>query len=95
MIRSGQGRKARTAYATTGAALALDSWLKHRGKIAGPLFLPVLRSGNVTLRRMTDQAIPYILQQWAKIQALITPLPTTCAARSSPISWMLGLILLL
>ena len=46
-IRSAKGRKDRTAYATNGAADALDDWLSIRGTEPGSLFRPVNRGGRV------------------------------------------------
>lgn len=65
IIRSGKGHKDRLAYATNGSALALEAWLQARGNEPGPLFCPVNKSGRVVLRRMTPQAVYFILSQWA------------------------------
>ncbi len=66
IIRAGKGRKDRIVYATNGSALALEAWLKARGNEAGSLFCPVNKGGTITLRRMTAQAVYYILQERAK-----------------------------
>jgi integrase len=60
-VRSGKGRKARVAYATNGSRDALNSWFKERGAEAGPLFLPVLKSGKIPPRRLNDQAAMDVL----------------------------------
>jgi site-specific recombinase XerD len=65
-IRSGKGNKARTNYATGGARTALEAWLKARGKVPGPLFCPVNKSGKIATRRLTDQAVRKILLKRAK-----------------------------
>jgi site-specific recombinase XerD len=62
----GKGNKERTAYVDNGAADAVGVWLTVRGAEPGPLFTPVSQTGNVDVRRMTDQAIYAILQSRAK-----------------------------
>lgn len=66
-IRNGKGRKDRIAYATNGAAEALAAWLSHRGEVEGPLFVPVVRGGQVLrVDRLTGQAVLYVLRKRAK-----------------------------
>lgn len=65
-IRAGKGHKDRIAYATNGSALALEAWLKVRGSEPGPLFCPVNKSGRIVLKRMTPQAVYFILSERAK-----------------------------
>ena len=62
MVRQGKGRKARIVYASNGAQAALDAWIKARGSEDGALFCPV-RAERVTLARITDQAVLYILRR--------------------------------
>ncbi|ROR03386.1 tyrosine-type recombinase/integrase [Desulfosoma caldarium] len=62
----GKGRKQRLCHVTNGAARALTAWLRTRGKAAGPLFLPVTKAGDLQWRRMTTQAVYYILARRAK-----------------------------
>jgi len=75
-IRSGKGRKARTAYATGGAKAALEAWLHARA--ASPrqpraartdagesLFYPINKGGRLIPRRMTDQAVLNIVRKRA------------------------------
>lgn len=64
-IRAGKGHKDRTAFATNGTADALAVWLRVRGTEAGPLFLPINKGGKMTMRRMTDQAVLYLLRRRA------------------------------
>ena len=56
-VRHGKGRKDRIAHLIGGAAVRLSRWLSVRGSGDGPLFVPVLKSGAVILRRMSAQAI--------------------------------------
>jgi integrase len=65
-IRSGKGNKARTNYATGGVHAAVDAWLKVRGLLPGPLFCPVNKSGKITYRRLTDQAVRKMLLKRAR-----------------------------
>jgi integrase/recombinase XerC len=65
-IRSGKGRKGRTAYLKGGAKTAVDVWLVERGLDAGALFTRI-RSGNrMTNNRLTSQGVYHILQQRGK-----------------------------
>jgi len=65
-VRAGKGNKARLVYAQGGAAGYLADWLAVRGSSAGPLFCPVDKAGRVALRRMTPQAILYLLRRRAE-----------------------------
>ncbi len=65
-VRSGKGNKARIGYASRGARSALEKWLLLRGDVEGPLLWPVLKSGRIVHRRMTDQAILSILLKRAR-----------------------------
>ena len=60
-VRSGKGRKARISYTTDVSQQALEEWLALRGLSAGSLFTPVNKSGKVTLRRLSDQAVRKLL----------------------------------
>jgi integrase/recombinase XerD len=64
-IRRGKGNKDRMGYASNGSKEALDAWLLVRGNDPGPLFIPINRGGNMTLRRMTDHAIWKMVQKRA------------------------------
>ena len=65
-VRSGKGRKDRMAYAPSGCRGALEAWLAARGSEAGPLFVPINKSGKLTPRAMSDQAVLYILRKRAR-----------------------------
>lgn len=75
-VRSGKGRKARTAYATGGARAAIEAWLRARSSAphqphavntdAGKsLFYPINKGGNLTARRMSDQAVLNVVRKRA------------------------------
>lgn len=59
----GKGRKERVVYATNGAKDALDAWLRTRGGEPGPLFVRIGKGEQMTMYRLTDQAVWHILQQ--------------------------------
>jgi site-specific recombinase XerD len=61
----GKGNKERMAYIDDGAAEAMAAWLITRGDVPGPLFCPVNQTGQVVIRRMTDQAVYSILKSRA------------------------------
>ncbi len=56
-VRRGKGNRARTVWATTGTAAALNNWLHLRGTTPGPLLCPVAKDGQITLRRLSGQAV--------------------------------------
>lgn len=62
MVR-GKGGKERLAWLNQGAASAIEDWLAIRGDGAGPLFLPINKSGRLMERRLTTQAVYHILKK--------------------------------
>jgi site-specific recombinase XerD len=64
-VRRGKGRKARLTYLAPGAKAALDAWLALRGTVAGPLFLPLTKSGRAALRALRPQAVAEVLTRRA------------------------------
>jgi integrase len=70
-VRHGKGNKARQVYLASGGAELLESWLCVRGDSAGPLFVPVLKSGKLksgklTMGRLAPQSVRYVLQKRAR-----------------------------
>lgn len=65
-IRSGKGGKDRLTYLGQGPGRLLGEWVKVRGETAGPLFLPVNKGGKMMNRRLSDQAVLWILEQRGK-----------------------------
>jgi site-specific recombinase XerD len=56
-VRHGKGRKERMTYIDHGGLAALVEWIDRRGPEPGPLFCPVDQQGQVTVRRLTGQAV--------------------------------------
>ncbi len=65
-VRHGKGRRQRTLYTTNGTREALAAWIAARGDERGPLFVPVDKSGRVTLRRLTPESVLDRLETLAK-----------------------------
>jgi len=70
LVIRGKGRKDRLAYATNGSAEALKDWLFVRGGNPGPLFSRINKAGRISICRMTDQAVLYILKKRANEAAV-------------------------
>ena len=62
----GKGSKRRQVYLQPDAVAALEAWLDIRCRQIGPLFTRVTKSGKVILRRLTPQAIYYLLENRQK-----------------------------
>ncbi|MFI5398375.1 MAG: tyrosine-type recombinase/integrase [Candidatus Binatia bacterium] len=56
---------ARQHYASNGSKEALDAWVMARGGEPGPLFVPINKGGNMSLRGMTDHAVWKMVQKRA------------------------------
>ena len=59
---AGKGSKERVVYLEPGSIKAIRSWLSRRGYDPGPLFLPVTKGGKIIRRRLTPQAVYYMLK---------------------------------
>jgi len=59
----GKGSKKRLVYLSEDALKALEAWLQLRGRKVGPLFCRVGKGGKIILRRLSPQAIYYVLHQ--------------------------------
>jgi len=62
---TGKGNKVRTSYIVNEAADAMADWLVVRGAEPGPIFIPINKGGNMTMRRMTSQTVYYMLKRRA------------------------------
>lgn len=69
-IRGGKGRKDRLCYLPDVAAALVLEWLQIRGTQPGALLQPVSKSGRILSRRLSDQAVHYILQQRARLAGI-------------------------
>jgi integrase len=72
VVRRGKGMKDRITYLPTGALAAVSDWLAIRGDEPGPLLYPIDKVGQITRRRLTDQAVMFLLQKRA-LQANVEP----------------------
>ena len=64
-VRSGKGGKDRTVYLPEGAVPVVEDWLNVRGNASGPLLCHVNKAGRVMVRRLTAQAVLFLLQKRA------------------------------
>src|SRR5919199_6758758 len=62
-VKDGKGGKDRTVYLSTQAIRVVLNWLAVRDDAPGPLLCPVNKSKRVTIRRLTSQAVLFILQK--------------------------------
>jgi len=65
-VRSGKGNKDRITYVQGLGCTAIDVWMDVRGTDAGPLFVPIHRSGKVRIKRLREQSIFDILKRRAE-----------------------------
>lgn len=64
-IKGGKGRKDRTVYLPLDELKILEDWLKVRGSHEGALIHPLSKTGRVLHRRMSAQAVLFILNERA------------------------------
>lgn len=62
----GKGSKQRFVYLSQEAVPAIEAWLHIRGRQLGPLFTRVSKGGKVSLKRLSAQAVYYILKSRQK-----------------------------
>ena len=62
----GKGSKQRFVYLSQDAIPAIETWLQIRGRQLGPLFTRVSKGGKVSLKRLSAQAVYYILKSRQK-----------------------------
>jgi integrase/recombinase XerD len=79
----GKRGKTREIFLDNGALAAVLDWLKARGATDGALFIHVNKSGKFTFRRLTNQAIYFMLAKRGRLAGvkLLSPhdLRRTCA----------------
>lgn len=64
-VRAGKGNKDRLTYVQGLGCTAVEVWVDVRGPEAGPLFVPIHRSGRIRIRQMREQSIYDILKRRA------------------------------
>lgn len=62
----GKGSKQRFVYISQEAVPVIEAWLHVRGRQLGPLFTHVSKVGKVSLKRLSAQAVYYILKSRQK-----------------------------
>lgn len=78
LIRDGKGGKSRTVYLAKNSQALLENWLNLRGRQPGPLLLPVSKGEKIQWRRMTSQAVLYLLQKLAYQAGIASFSPHDC-----------------
>jgi len=66
----GKGDKERSLFLPDAALPALRAWFEVRGSAPGPLFVPILKSGRLSDRRLTGQAILLILRRRGELAGI-------------------------
>lgn len=64
-IRAGKGRVDRTVYLPESAMTVVEDWFNIRGSAAGPLLCHVNKGDRMVIRRLTPQAVLFLLQKRA------------------------------
>lgn len=64
-VRGGKGGLDRTLYLPDGALPFVLDWLDVRGHAPGPLLCHINKAGRVVVRRLTSQAVLFVLQKRA------------------------------
>jgi len=62
----GKGSKQRFVYLSQEGVPAIEAWLQIRGRQLGPLFTRVSKGGKISLKRLSPQAVYYILKSRQK-----------------------------
>lgn len=60
-----KGKQMRAAYIVEEARPVLDCWLRVRGRISGPMFFPITKSGRLLSKRLTCEGIAHVLAKRA------------------------------
>jgi len=66
VIRQGKGNKGRTVYLSQTEAQRLADWIAARGSWPCPLWCAISKAKRVITRRLSDQAVLYLLQKRAE-----------------------------
>lgn len=66
LIRHGKGNKGRVVYLSQAEGERLAAWIDARGGWGGPLWCAISKGKRVITRRLSDQAVLYLLQKRAQ-----------------------------
>jgi site-specific recombinase XerD len=72
-VRHRKRNNDRRLFAGNGSAEAMHEWLAIRGHAPGPLYVAISKRGRLLPRRLSDQAVTWILQDRATAAGLSTP----------------------
>jgi integrase/recombinase XerD len=65
-VQGGKGGVDRTVYLPSVAISVVEDWLSVRGRKPGPLLCPIRKGGFLEMRRLTPQAVLWIVQKRAE-----------------------------
>lgn len=65
-VRAGKGRVDRTVYVPESVIPVVQDWINIRGQAAGPLLCHVNKGDRILRRRLTPQAVLFLLQKRAR-----------------------------
>jgi len=72
----GKGNRERLVYLDDPAWAALNNWIDEvRGEAAGPLFFPMSKNGKIRRKRMSSQAVAFLIQRRVQAAGTDTTLP--------------------
>jgi len=80
-FRASGAKRARRIPMRNDQLIALEDWLATRGREVGPLFCPIIRSGNILLKRMSAAEMRELCDKRAQ-QAGVVPFAPNDLARS-------------
>ncbi len=63
MVVHGKRNKQRTVYLGGNGCQYIETWLRHRGDDAGPLFCPVDQTGEIRITRLRGESVAYIIKR--------------------------------
>ncbi len=67
IVVNGKGGKQRTVYLAENGCQYIETWLRHRGDDAGPLFCPVDQTGEIRITRLRGESVAYIVKRLQQV----------------------------
>ena len=61
----GKGQRPRFGYIVEGIREPLEKWLRLRGVVIGPMFLPITKAGHLIPKRLSTEAVAQVLAKRA------------------------------